>query len=165
MISRPTTEQILLDCCAELIDGVLPAVTDEVSGARVRMLEGVLREAAARTAHEIAWMDEETAAMRAYVRRVRDEVAVLEGLDPGGEPAVAVGAAAACTAGRAEADSLHLTAVVARYRRAGDAFSSALETARAINSDRLWDEGVAVLEQRVQHERQARGVWSSAAGR
>ncbi len=100
--------------------------------------------------------------MRAYVRRVRDEVAVLEGLDPGGEPAVADGAAAA---GRAEADSLHLTDVVARYRRAGDAFSSALETARAINSDRLWDEGVAVLEQRVQHERQARGVWSSAAGR
>lgn len=165
MISRPTTEQILLDCCAELIDGVLPAVTDEVSGARVRMLEGVLRTAAARTAHEIAWMDEETAAMRAYVRRVRDEAPVLEGLDPGGELAVAGGAPAADTAGRAAADSLHLSDVIARYRQAGDAFSSALETAHAINSDFLWDEGVAVLEQRVQHERQARGVWNSAAGR
>ena len=59
MLSRPTTEQILLDCCRELMTGVLPALTDETAQVAVVMIETVLRNMAVRSAHEIAWMREE----------------------------------------------------------------------------------------------------------
>ena len=48
MLSRPTTEQILLDCCRELMTAVLPALTDETAQVSVIMVETVLRNAAVR---------------------------------------------------------------------------------------------------------------------
>ena len=70
MLSRPTTEQILLDCCNELMTGVLPALTDETAIVRVVMVETVMRNMAVRSAHEIAWMREEIAAIEGYARAV-----------------------------------------------------------------------------------------------
>ena len=68
MLSRPTTEQILLDCRAELLATIEPAVADGPAKVAVQMLENVLRNCAARAAHEIAWMHEESEAMVAFAR-------------------------------------------------------------------------------------------------
>src|SRR5260370_12596332 len=70
MITRPTTEALIMDCCRELTEEILPALTDETLKLRLVMTETVLRNAAVRAAHEIAWMREETAALMAYARRV-----------------------------------------------------------------------------------------------
>ena len=72
MLSRPTTEQILLDCCRELMTGVLPVVTDETAQVKLIMVDTVLRNMAVRSAHEIAWMREEIAAIESYVQAVLD---------------------------------------------------------------------------------------------
>src|ERR1700759_4981763 len=72
MLSRPTTEQVLLDCCRELMTGVLPALTDETAVVRVVMVETVLRNMAVRSAHEIAWMTQEIAEIEDYAPSVHD---------------------------------------------------------------------------------------------
>ena len=54
------------DCCRELTDAILPALTDETLRLRLVMTETVLRNAAVRAAHEIAWMLAETSALVAY---------------------------------------------------------------------------------------------------
>ncbi len=66
MIAKPTTEQILNDCSRELMEVVLPAVTDETVQVTIYMMDLVLRNAAVRAAHEIAWMTEETAELEAF---------------------------------------------------------------------------------------------------
>ena len=68
MITRPTTDALIGDCCRELTDAILPALTDETLRLRLVMTETVLRNAAVRAAHEIAWMLEETAALMALRR-------------------------------------------------------------------------------------------------
>src|SRR5271154_5014521 len=120
MLSRPTTEQILLDCCRELMTTVLPSLTDETAQVSVIMVETVLRNTAARAAHEVAWMREETAAIESYTQAVAEQA-------PSADP---VGAALHALAG-APRDSLHLDDVVETYCRAGDVLSAALEAAVA----------------------------------
>ena len=71
MIAKPTTEQILNDCSRELMEVVLPAVTDETVQVTVFMMDLVLRNAAVRAAHEIAWMTEEIAELEAFAERRR----------------------------------------------------------------------------------------------
>src|SRR4051812_33249633 len=80
MLVRPTTEQVLLDCCHELFTGVLPALTDETAQVRVIMVETVLRNMAVRSAHEIAWMHDEIAAMAEYARGVTAALPEATGL-------------------------------------------------------------------------------------
>jgi len=63
MISRPMTDQLIADVCQDLVDAVLPALADETLQVRVAMAETVLRNAAVRAAHEIAWMTDETATL------------------------------------------------------------------------------------------------------
>ena len=75
MLSRPTTEQILLDCCRELMNVVLPALADETAQVSVIMIETALRNTAVRAAHEVAWMREETAEMESYARAVAEQAA------------------------------------------------------------------------------------------
>ena len=70
MITRPTTDVLIEDCCRELMEVILPGLTDETLKLRLVMTETVLRNAAVRAAHEIAWMREETAAMLAYAGHV-----------------------------------------------------------------------------------------------
>ena len=66
MIAKPTTEQILNDCSRELMEVVLPAVSDETVVVTIYMMDLVLRNAAVRAAHEIAWMTEEIGELEAF---------------------------------------------------------------------------------------------------
>ena len=46
MITRPTTDALIVDCCRELTDAILPGLTDETLRLRLVMTETVLRNAA-----------------------------------------------------------------------------------------------------------------------
>ena len=133
MIAKPTTEQILNDCSRELMEVVLPAVTDETVAVTIYMMDLVLRNAAVRAAHEIAWMT--------------DEIGELE--------AFAGGSAAS------EADgSLHLDDVVERYRRASEAFSRALEEAVAAGAAARTPRGAARMAPPAEREQEIMCGWS-----
>jgi hypothetical protein len=149
VLTRPTTEQVLLDCCRELMTGVLPALTDETAQVRVIMVETVLRNMAVRSAHEIAWMREETAAIEEYARAVA--AAVPDGTD--------VGKALDALAD-APRDALHLDDVVETYCRAGSAFSAALESAVASGNRDLMTRGEQLLAARADHETEVMAGWS-----
>jgi hypothetical protein len=152
VISRPTTEQVLLDCSRVLEDDVLPGVADATMQVRLVMLGKVLRNAAVRAAHEVAWMREETAQIEAYARAV----AATTGSDglPAALDALASG----------PHDSLHLADVVEVYVRASDVLSLALEAALADGDDALVREGELLLSARLAHEDDVVGGWD-AAGR
>ncbi len=148
MLSRPTTEQILLDCCRELMTGVLPALTDETAVVRVVMVEQVLRNMAVRSAHEIAWMTEEIADIERYAGAVLDA-------HPTPELEKALGALAG-----ASRDSLHLDGVVEAYCRAGDALSAALESAVDTGAADLVRRGEDMLAVRCERENEVMAGWS-----
>ncbi len=134
MIARPTTEQILNECSRELIEVVLPAVTDDAVKVTVLMMDVVLRNTAMRAGHEIAWMSDEISELARFVGE-------------SAEPAVA-------------ATSLHLDDVVERYSRASEAFARALETAVASGDDELTSRGTALLARRVEREQEVMCGWS-----
>ena len=150
MIGRPTTEQILRDCSRVLLDDVLPAVADETTQVRLVMLDKVLRNAAVRAAHEIAWMREEGAAIEAYARGVQAAT---------GDGAVR---AAFDELAAAPHESLHLDDVTEVYRRAGDLLSAALEAVLAAGREDLVGDGEALLAARLAHEDDIVGGWESA---
>jgi hypothetical protein len=149
MLSRPTTEQILLDCCRELMTNVLPSLTDATAQVSVIMVETVLRNTAVRAAHEVAWMREETADIEAYAQAVAEEV-------PGAET---LRAALKALAG-APRDSLHLDDVVETYCWAGNALSAALETSVAGGLTALIQRGEEILDVRSGHETEVMAGWS-----
>jgi hypothetical protein len=151
VIARPTTEQVLLDCCRVLMEDVLPALTDPVTQVRVVMLEKVLRNAAVRTAGEIAWMREEAAAIEGYATGVQEQFA---------EDLPVRQALAALAAG--PRDSLLLDDVVESYCRAGDALSAALEAALATGHADLVHAGERLLQDRLEREEAVVGGWQSA---
>jgi hypothetical protein len=148
MLSRPTTEQILLDCCRELMTNVLPSLTDATAQVSVIMVETVLRNTAVRAAHEVAWMRDETADIDAYAREVAAQA-------PGTMLETALAALAA-----APRDSLHLDDVVETYCRAGNALSAALETAVASGLAPLIQRGEEILDVRSGHETDVMAGWS-----
>jgi hypothetical protein len=150
MIARPTTEQLLLDCCRVLTDDVLPTVSDETTQVRLVMLEKVLRNAAVRAGHEIAWMREEGAAIEAYGRAV-------DAATGDGDVRVGLGELA-----KAPHHSLHLADVTEVYCRAGDVLSVALEAALRAGRTDLAGDGEALLAARLAHENQVVGGWVSA---
>jgi hypothetical protein len=133
MIAKPTTEQILNDCSRELMEVVLPAVTDETVVVAIYMMDLVLRNAAVRAAHEIAWMT--------------DEIDELEAFAGGTTPAGAHG-------------SLHLEDVVERYRRASEAFARAMEAAVAAGDEQRTQRGAALMAHRVEREQEVMCGWS-----
>src|SRR3954471_12767642 len=98
MIARPTTEQILNECSRELIEVVLPAVTDDAVKVTVLMMDVVLRNTAMRAAHEVAWMTDEINELAGYIAATGGSFADAE-------------------------DSLHLDGVVARYSRVNETFA------------------------------------------
>ncbi len=150
MIGRPTTEQVLLDCCRVLTGDVLPAVADETTRVRLVMLEKVLRNAAVRAAHEIAWMREEGTAIEAYARTVDAAT---------GDDAVR---AAITRLAAGPQDSLHLADVTEVYCRAGELLSGALEAALRSGRAELVGAGEALLATRLAHENEIVGGWVSA---
>ena len=149
MLSRPTTEQILLDCCNELMTGVLPVLTDETAIVRVVMVETVMRNMAVRAAHEIAWMRDEIAAIDSYARAVA--------ADESDDSALAQALSAAAAAPH---DSLHLDDVVETYVRASRALSAALEAAIARGDGDLVKRGEALLDHRADIETEVMAGWS-----
>jgi len=132
VISRPTTEQILNNCSRELIDVVLPAIDDETVKVTVMMLDLVLRNAAVRAAHEVAWMT--------------DEIAMLHEFAGTESPPAAV--------------SLHLDDVVAAYCAASEAFSRAMEAAVAAQDAERIRRGAALLDRRVAREKEVMSGWT-----
>jgi spore germination protein GerM len=149
MLSRPTTEQILLDCCRELMTSVLPSLTDATAQVSVIMVETVLRNTAVRAAHEVAWMRDETADIEAYAQAVAAQA-------PGTAPLETALAALAA----APRDSLHLDDVVETYCQAGNALSAALETAVASGLATLVQRGEEILDVRTGHETDVMAGWT-----
>ena len=148
MISLPTTAQIILDCRRELLEVIGPEVQSEAGKVSVQMLENVLRNAATRAAHEIAWMREETAAMETFARDTL-------GAAPG--TSVITDALAALDAGPRQ--SLHLDDVAKVYTLAGEAFSCAIETALGGGHAELAGRGAALLATRSATEVEIMGEW------
>jgi hypothetical protein len=132
MISRPTTEQILNNCARELIEVVLPAVEDETVKVTVLMLDLVVRNAALRAAHEIAWMTEEIEALRDF----------------------AGASASAATA------SLHLDDVVQSYCEASEAFALATDGAVEAGDEARIRGGHALMDARASHEEVVMAGWT-----
>lgn len=151
MISRPTTAQILNDCCRSLLDQIIPAVPDGPAQVSLFMLEGVLRNMAVRAAHEIAWMEEEREAILAFARSVAFET---------GDARLSSSLGAA--SGPA---SLHLDDVVDAYERASEVLSCAIEAALDASHDAMAEEGAALLERRLVGEREILAGWGDLAGR
>jgi len=147
MITRPTTDMLIEDCCRELMEGILPGLTDETLKLRLVMAETVLRNAAVRAAHEIAWMREETAALLAYAAQVE----VRHGSEP---------VRAALAAARADPeDSLHLADVTGRYERAGQAFAAALAAAQQAGAADLVAQARELLRDRIATEKQVMATY------
>ncbi|MCU0259936.1 MAG: hypothetical protein MUE78_02855 [Ilumatobacteraceae bacterium] len=149
MLSRPTTEQIILDCRHELLTTIDAAVDDPTVKVAIQMMENVLRNCAARAAHEIAWMRDETAAMVAFATDVAAAHPASTAVDA---------ALAAYEAGRSE--SLHLDDVCATYDLAGRAMGAALEVVMAAGDDARHLTGRAILEERLAHENEIMGEWA-----
>lgn len=147
MISQPTTDQILLECARELMEEVLPALTDETAQVRVVMIDAVLRSMAVRSAHEIAWMAEESQAFADYAREVADATAdakLAEQAESAARPAA----------------GLHLDDVADAYCRAGRVLSAALEAAVASAHPALAERGEQLLSRRTQTETEIMAGWS-----
>ena len=149
MLSRPTTDQLILDCRSELLSTIDGALSDATAKVAVQMMENVLRNCAERAAHEIAWMREEGDAMVDFADAVAKSAAST--------PAVE-GAIAAYHAKRT--DSLHLDDVATTYSLAGECLSAGLEAAMAAGDDDLHRQGRAVLDLRLAHEEQIMGEWT-----
>jgi hypothetical protein len=149
MLSRPTTEQLILDCRNELLNTIDPAVSAEPVKIAIQMMENVLRNAAARAAHEIAWMREEGDAVLDFARRVAASPAATDAL------------ASAIAAYESDAsDSLHLDDVCATYDLAGRCHSEAIEAAMASDDIGLQRAGRDVLGLRLAHENEIMGEWA-----
>lgn len=151
MISRPTTAQILSDCCRSLLDQIIPAVEEGPAQVSLFMLEGVLRNMAVRAAHEIAWMEEEREAILAFARSVAFETGDAR-----------LRATLDATSGPA---SLHLDDVVDAYERTSEALSCAIEVALDASHEAMAEEGAALLERRLAGEREIMAGWGDLAGR
>ena len=149
MLSRPTTEQILLDLRNELLTTIDGAVESPPVKIAIQMMENVLRNCAERAAHEIAWMREEGDAMVAFAREVTQTLP--------GDPAIDA-ALKAFDTGRS--DSLHLDDVSATYSLAGHCFSAALERAVARDHTALHLKARAILDLRLDHENRIKGEWA-----
>ncbi len=136
MLARPTTDQVLLGIVDSLTDDVMPALADEPARVAVQMMQQLLRSAAVRAAHEIAWMADEIATIRALAADfddgdVREALAALAELD---------------------ATSLHLADAQARYDRASEVLSRCIDAAYASGSADQRDRVNEVLDARSAHE-------------
>ena len=139
MISRPTTDQLIADVCQDLVDAVLPALTDETLQVRVAMAETVLRNAAVRAAHEIAWMTDETATLIEYAKTVNARIQSVE--------------LTTALAAFDDPPSLHLADVVETYERASQAFAAALAAAQRDGMAELVDAARELLDDRISTEK------------
>jgi predicted aconitase with swiveling domain len=144
MITQPSAPRILEVLRQALTDTVLPAVTDPVAIAAVQMVQQVLGTLAIRAEHEIAWLVEET-----------DSLEALGAAIVATHPASARVAAALDESRGSTTGSLLLSEVSARYTRASEILSCAVEEV-PLDSDRRADVEAA-LDARLAHELQVIG--------
>ena len=142
MITQPTTDVLVQDCCRELTEEILPALQDETLKLRLIMTVTVLGNAAVRAANEIAWMRAETESLLDFA----GEVAAAH-------PDDAI-ADAIATVESAPQESLLLPDVVDVYEKAGRAFDAALQVAQRAEAAGLIDRAAALLRARVDTEKQ-----------
>jgi hypothetical protein len=147
MITRPTTDALIEDCCRELTEEILPALTDETVKLRLVMTETVLRNAAVRAAHEIAWMQQESMALLDYA----GQVAARHPTEP---------LRVAMTAATSAPDGLQLAAVASRYERAGQAFSTALSAAQEAGAADLVAWARELLRDRISTEKKVMATYA-----
>jgi hypothetical protein len=102
MLTRPTTEQVLVGIADELRDTVAPLIHEAPVQVLLQQIDQILRGLATRAAHEIAWMHEEA-----------DSIAAITGTDVGW-PA-----------------SLHLDDVASWYDQVSRVLSGAIDAAFA----------------------------------
>ncbi|CAN5801570.1 MAG: hypothetical protein ACR2HP_03360 [Ilumatobacteraceae bacterium] len=140
MLSKPTTDHVINGVRATLDEQVLPKLTDEPTRVAVQMMQQILRGAAVRAAHEIAWMHEEIAGIRVVAAGAADDAAVAEAV------------AALDGLDALDAASLHLEDVQARYDKAGEVLSRCVEAAYAAGDDEAVERARAVLALRSAHE-------------
>jgi hypothetical protein len=148
MMVRSTTEQLLLDCCREFMEGILPAVSDQTAIVRIFMVEQVLKNAAIRAAHEISWITEEIPQIEAYARAVlavADRAQLRNQLDRLAQTADA---------------GLDLDPLVERYARASEALSTALEIAVTEELTDLRRQGEQLVQARHARETTVMAGWS-----
>jgi hypothetical protein len=148
MISRPTTDVLVEDCCRELTEGILPAIEDETLKLRLIMTVTVLGNAAVRTAHEIAWMRDETTTLLTFAQSVAAS-------HEDGRLGPAIDEVAA-----APRDSLHLADVADVYERAGHAFDVALQVAQQFGAAELIAHAAEVLRARIETEKAVMGGYA-----
>lgn len=143
MLSRPTTDQALVGVLADLQAIVLPKLDDEPAKVAIQMMEQILRGAATRAAHEIAWMHDEIEEILEATAPTSDDAAVAAAMD----------AFAA-----ADQTSLHLADVVERYSRAGEVLACAIEAAYRAGDPVLIEPLRTVLQRRSDREMQIIGA-------
>lgn len=148
MIPRPTTDDLIADCCRELTEQILPGLTDATLQVRLVMTETVLRNAAVRAAHEIAWLRDETEALYGYATVVAQR-------HP--SPDLGSGLAAVDAGPR---DSLHLADVVTVYDLAGRAFEAALAAAQDAGATDLVATVRRLLHDRVETEKRIMATYA-----
>jgi hypothetical protein len=141
MITRPTTDALLLDCCRELSDEILPAIADETVKLRLIMTVTVLENAAVRAANEIAWLRAETERLAEFARDVA-----------AAHPDDAVTAARAALEA-APRESLLLHDVVDVYEQSSRAFDAALQVAQRVDDSALIARAAVLLRARVDTEK------------
>lgn len=139
MISQPSSTRLIEVIRRELTESVLPAVDDEHARASVQMIDHILGTLTVRASHEIAWMEEEAAALIALgdriveahpdASRVASAVAAVRSLPP---------------------ESLHCADVSARYSAASEVLSCAVEDVPADSP--FHDEIEVLLDARLAHE-------------
>ena len=72
MQSRPTTDAILTDLAREVREEIMPLIDDPAVRVNLEMMDQLLTAAAVRSAHEIAWMNDEIADMTEFAQKVHD---------------------------------------------------------------------------------------------
>ena len=143
MLSQPTTDQLLDGIQSDLAATVIPALPEGPAKVMAQMMQQIIRGAAVRAAHEIAWMHEEIAEIEAAASRYDADPVVAD---------------ARAQLAAADAMSLHLADVQQRYSLAGEVLSCAFEVAYREGDAAGIEELRAVLQRRSDREMQIIGT-------
>jgi hypothetical protein len=154
MITRPSTAQLIRTVRRELLDTVVPGVSDEKLRVSIEMMAQVLLTAANRSEFELAWMREEAAAIERTAEVVLDA-----------HPGAGAAAAALDAYRRQRRDSYRYDDVQADYDRAGEVLSSLAETVLRAGDSPVRQVVEDLMAQRLDHEVEIMGGEFRAVGR
>lgn len=140
MQSQPTTEQILNDLAREVAENIIPSVSEPTLQVNLEMMEQLLRACAIRSAHEIAWMQEEA---------IQIETLADKMLEKKEHPTISQ----ALEKYRFEkSNNLDLHDQVENYHLAGQLFEAIIVVVADLDNSKLTDSVSALIRLRVEHE-------------